>query len=133
LKKNIVYPENRNGGIYAIINKDNGRIYIGETENLRKRAKAHVNLLKAGNHYCKDLQEDYDNNFKIEIIELLEIPGQCKIEERFCAEDYYIACLQQKGVNLYNSTRDKNCKENFFVLSCRIDKRITDIIKNINT
>lgn len=63
-----------------------------------------MNLLKAGNHYCKDLQEDY-----------------------------YIACLQQKGVNLYNSTRDKNCKENFFVLSCRIDKRITDIIKNINT
>ena len=78
MKKNIVYPENRNGGIYAIINKDNGRIYIGQTENLRKRAKAHVNLLKAGNHYCKDLQEDYDNNFnfKIEIIELLEIPGQ---------------------------------------------------------
>lgn len=67
MKKNIVYPENRNGGIYAIINKDNGRIYIGETENLRKRAKAHVNLLKAGNHYCKDLQEDYDNNFKKEL------------------------------------------------------------------
>ena len=100
---------------------------------MKKRAKAHVNLLKAGKHYCKDLQEDYDNNFKIEIIELLEIPGQFKSDERLCAEDYYIACLQQKGVNLYNSKMDKNCKENFFVLSCRIDKRITDIIKNINT
>lgn len=45
--KSIDYLENRNGGIYAIINKDNGRVYIGETGDLRGRTKAHVNMLKS--------------------------------------------------------------------------------------
>ncbi|MDY5882884.1 MAG: GIY-YIG nuclease family protein [Roseburia sp.] len=130
--KSIDYLENRNGGIYAIINKDNGRVYIGETGDLRGRTKAHVNMLKSGKHYCKDLQNDYNNKSKIEIIELAEIPGQFKNDERRRAEDYYIACLQQKGVRLYNDMRDKNCKGNFFILSSRIDRRIADIIKIAN-
>ena len=127
----ITHPENKSGGIYAIINKDKRKIYIGETKNIRHRSKAHINLLKSGKHTCKELQEDYNNNSNIEIIELLEIPGEWNTEARFCVEDYYIACLQEKGIELYNNPRDKNCKDNFFILACRADKSITNIIKEI--
>lgn len=128
----IVYPENKNGGIYAIINKDNGKVYIGETQNIRHRSKAHISLLKSGKHTCKALQEDYDSDSKIEIIEMLEIPGKWSADKRLCAEDYYIACLQEKGVELYNNPRDKNCKDNFFILACRTDKAIETIVKVAN-
>lgn len=127
----ISHPENKNGGIYAIINRDNGKIYIGETQDIRHRAKAHINLLKSGKHTCKELQEDYDNNSNIEIIEVLEIPGKWSAEERLCAEDYYIACLQEKGIELYNNPRDKNCKDNFFILACRTDRKVANLIKEI--
>lgn len=131
-KANVIsYPENKNGGIYAIINRDNGKIYIGEAQNMRHRAKSHINLLTARKHACKELQEDYDNNSNIEIIEVLEIPGKWNREERLCAEDYYIACLQEKGIELYNNPRDKNCKDNFFILSCRTDVRVLKLIKEI--
>ena len=133
MRNDIIYPENTSGGVYAIINKETGKVYIGESWNLKKRAKAHINLLKSGKHYCKELQNDYNNNCVFEIVELLEIPGQFKSEERLRAEDYYISCLRHINVPLYNSEKDKNCKDNFFILSCRIDKKINNIIKITNT
>lgn len=88
MQKEIELPEEIDiCGVYAIINRDNKRMYIGESSDMRKRIKAHVNLLKSGNHTCKDMQEDYNNGSRLEITELLEIPGKWNSEKRLCAED----------------------------------------------
>lgn len=47
-------------GIYAIINKNSGLIYIGLTHNFRKRKIAHLYGLRNNKHRNKWLQEDYN-------------------------------------------------------------------------
>ena len=47
-------------GVYSIRCKKNGRIYIGESENIEIRWCQHKMDLKYHKHYNKLLQEDYD-------------------------------------------------------------------------
>lgn len=47
-------------GIYTIICKINGRIYVGGTEDLKMRKHNHFSKLKYNNHSCKELQNDYN-------------------------------------------------------------------------
>ncbi len=47
-------------GIYALVNRINNRKYIGQSEDVRKRKRAHLTLLKRGNHPNVDLQNDYN-------------------------------------------------------------------------
>lgn len=46
-------------GVYAI-SGPNGGLYIGGSENLRKREVFHWSLLRRGKHHATQLQEDYD-------------------------------------------------------------------------
>lgn len=124
--------EDRSGGVYAIVNCDKQKIYIGESQDMRLRSQAHINLLKSGKHSCKDLQQDYNNGDKIEIIKIVDIPGKWNTEKRLCAEDYYITCFREKGVELYNNPRDKKCKDNFFILACRNDKTVVNLFNKIH-
>lgn len=60
-------------GIYKITNTENGKIYIGQATNLKKRFRSHRDHLKAGTHVNKCLQNDFNtygaNAFKMEVIE----------------------------------------------------------------
>lgn len=47
-------------GIYKIINKDNGKYYVGRTLNLDKRWYQHKKLLKKNNHFNKYLQSAWN-------------------------------------------------------------------------
>lgn len=133
MQKEIELPEEIDiCGVYAIINRDNKRMYIGESSDMRKRIKAHVNLLKSGKHTCKDMQEDYNNGSRLEITELLEIPGKWNSEKRLCAEDYFIECFRHRGISLYNNDHE-NTKDGFFILASRNDSKINSVIKRINT
>ena len=123
----VTYPETKEAGVYAIVNKTRKKVYIGESQNIRSRAKAHINLLKSGKHYCEELQKDYDNNHKMEIVEVYIVSNSYDCDTRLCMEDFYIACLQQKGIELYNNPRDKNCKDNFFIYASRLDKNVYNI------
>ncbi len=49
-------------GIYALINYDNGRAYIGQSVNLGKRSKTHFWMLRNGRHPNKHLQKAYDQD-----------------------------------------------------------------------
>ncbi len=133
MKEEISIPDIKTGGVYALINRNTGRMYIGETEDIRRRCKAHINLLKSGKHNNSELQNDYNNNYPFEIIVLSEITGRCNSEKRLCAEDYYIECFRRRGIKLYNSENDKNTKESFFILASRNDASINNVIKMINT
>lgn len=45
-----------NCGIYAIKNTINGRMYVGQSSNLKKRLNNHRRLLMLGRHHCARLQ-----------------------------------------------------------------------------
>lgn len=127
-KQNIEVPDVKVGGVYALINTDKNKIYIGESNNIRSRAKAHINLLKAGKHINKGLQQDYNNGENFDFVVLQVIPGAFNSEKRLCIEDYYIECCRIQKIELYNNN-DKNTKESFFILASRNDNTLNDIIK----
>jgi hypothetical protein len=46
-------------GIYKITNLKNGKVYIGQSENIFMRRKQHFGALRKGSHTNKQMQEDY--------------------------------------------------------------------------
>lgn len=61
------------GGVYGIINKETNDLYIGSTNNMKKRAIKHNCDLKHNKHNSKQLQDDWNNEnyFEFEVIEEL--------------------------------------------------------------
>lgn len=75
--------------VYKIECLVNNKVYIGQTNNYKKRISLHKKQLKDNNHYNKYLQEDYNmygfNNFRY--IEL----SQCDTRQQsYDMEDYWI-------------------------------------------
>lgn len=56
-------------GIYKIENTTNGKVYIGESFNIKNRLQQHLDELESNNHYNKKLQHDWNvygkENFNI--------------------------------------------------------------------
>lgn len=46
-------------GIYAILSNIHGKIYIGSSKDLYKRANQHINHLKQNKHFNQYLQKFY--------------------------------------------------------------------------
>lgn len=68
-------------GVYAIINKTNGREYVGSSEKgVLTRINRHEQLLKTGKHNRQEMQDDYNNGcvFEAEIIFILPAGGTRK-------------------------------------------------------
>ena len=45
-------------GIYKITNQVNGKIYIGQSQNVYERRMEHFVALRRGNHSNRDMQRD---------------------------------------------------------------------------
>lgn len=73
-----------NAGIYSILNKQNGKIYIGQSINLKKRINKHLNQLLNNKHENKHLQRSFnkygEKNFEFNIIEHCQIKDLNKNE-----------------------------------------------------
>lgn len=65
-----------NSGIYIIENLINKKIYVGQSNNIKKRWRQHKNLLKANNHHNIHLQRAWnkygEKNFSFHIMEFCE-------------------------------------------------------------
>lgn len=63
-------------GIYKITNKENNKVYIGETLNILERWSTHISNLKNGSHHSYKLQSDWDlyseEDFEFKIISVLD-------------------------------------------------------------
>ena len=93
-------------GIYKITNTDNGKIYIGQSIDIRHRKSCHEYDLKNNRHGNIHLQRAYNINpkaFKFEIV------CQCNEEDLDSLEEYYINkynCLDPRyGYNLDKAAR----------------------------
>ena len=95
------------GYIYKIINKENGKFYIGSTIDITKRKRAHFRQLKKGEHHCFHLQRAYEKYGK-ESFELtykeIEVDNEDKLR---LLEERYINYCWNSG-KLYNVSK-KGC------------------------
>lgn len=73
-------------GIYCIENLNNGKLYIGLSNDIHKRKICHFSLLKRNKHHNNHLQNAYNNNEPLEhrVIEI------CKCEDLVNRETYWI-------------------------------------------
>ncbi len=103
-------------GIYRILNKTNGKVYIGKSKRIEKRRKEHFWRLRDNKHYCRHLQSAYnlygENNFEFSI--LLEVDK--------CMLDYY-------EYKFLSSARN-NCYNHFICNATKEGLTIDDYIKN---
>jgi group I intron endonuclease len=86
-------------GIYAITNTINGKRYIGQSTNIRDRAKRHFAMLMLGTHHCHHLQRA----FKVDGAEafqhdILELCGHVELTVR---EQHWMDHYRITGI--YNS------------------------------
>lgn len=95
------------GYIYKIINKENGKFYIGSTINLEKRKKRHFDDLHNKKHHCIFLQRAYDK-YGLEAFEFY--PKEVSIDDEKqlrVLEERYINYCWNSG-KLYNVSK-KGC------------------------
>lgn len=88
-------------GIYKITNTFNGKIYIGQSKDVKERERQHFYKLMRNQHSNKAMQKDYnkyEKYFKFEVIE------RCRLERLNEREQYWIAFYESsdstKGYNL---------------------------------
>lgn len=78
-----------NSGVYAIQNKLNGKLYIGSTDNIKRRWYDHKCCLTNNSHYNRHLQSSWNvhgkNIFEFVIIE--EVSDKSKLFKR---EQYWM-------------------------------------------
>lgn len=87
--------------VYKIVNKQNGRAYIGSTVNVEERFSRHRRDLRSGNHHCIYLQRAWDkygeDSFTFEVVK----HGESESEVRKMEEEY----LEKEYDSLYNTSK----------------------------
>ena len=77
--KNCDFP-----GVYAILNINNNKIYIGSSRNIKGRLTNHKTLLLHRKSKIKEMQEDYNKGNKF--IAYVITPVRIR-EEQYCKDD----------------------------------------------
>ena len=74
-------------GIYKITNNSNGKVYIGQSQNMYERWHQHYAALKSGHHPNKEMQSDWNKSsrgFRWDVVEY------CSLEKLNEREKYWI-------------------------------------------
>lgn len=91
-------------GIYAIVNRGNGKVYIGSAVRLNHRWTEHRCNLEDGEHHSRYLQRAFNKTpdaFEVEVIEELPNADKQKLlsREQFWM-DFYRSYLPEHGYNI---------------------------------
>lgn len=91
-------------GIYSIVNKITGRVYVGSSRNMQARWSEHASLLRAGRHHSIRLQRSWDkygrDSFEFSILELVHLPVDLFPREQYWIDLLRAAC-PKRGANSY--------------------------------
>lgn len=92
-------------GIYLILNKANGKLYLGQSQDIRTRWKNHKKMLNGNRHSNKHLQRAWNKYgakaFQFKILE------RCAVDELDTREQHYLDVYMPKGM-CYNSSPSAN-------------------------
>jgi group I intron endonuclease len=87
-------------GIYKIVNKVNGKYYVGSSTNIKIRWKNHIKELNKNRHKNPHLQSAWNkygmDNFEFNIVEL------CSLEDLINIEQKYLNIAHQNKETNYN-------------------------------
>ena len=85
-------------GIYKITNLTNGKIYVGQSQNVFERKIEHFTALRRNHHPNKEMQKDWNKNNRGFRFDVIEFCGISQLNER---EKYWIDKLNtiEKGYN----------------------------------
>ena len=95
-----VLEEERISGVYRITNKNNGKLYIGISNNIFSRMKDHLVSLKKGRHSNQRMQEEFDLHGEESFI--FEIIDTRKFDLRIIEAEYIVknkSILPEFGYN----------------------------------
>jgi len=99
------YYKKQPSAIYIIVNKKNGRIYVGETTMIGVRIADHKRHLRLKNHPNKSIQNDCNKHsldvFDFQVIE--EHPPDADKSLLVERERYFINKYKEEGKELYNA------------------------------
>jgi group I intron endonuclease len=103
------------GGIYSIVNKINGKRYVGSAVILNERRNTHFYFLRHGKHYNPHLQAAWnkygESNFEFEILEEVEDKSQLTVREQHWM-DFYKSYNSENGYNIEpDAVRHTHSKE----------------------
>jgi len=88
-------------GVYAIVNLENGKTYIGSTINFENRWGQHKRALSCGVHDNSHLQRSWDKygpeTFEFGVLEYLD-----NLDELVLAEQFWMDIYHEEGRELYN-------------------------------
>lgn len=112
-KRKVLYnvPRGDFGGIYAIVNIENKRVYIGQSQNIPSRARSHDDALSSGEHPIEMLQNDSGKNLVFIVLKKIE---PFKSDEALISESLYIYQFKKEKFELYNTLKgnfEENLKE----------------------
>lgn len=90
-------------GIYAIINTINGKMIIGNAQDINKRWSNYKTMLANGEYGNKYLQEDVDiygvDNFEFKVLEYCQRKADLSKQEKYWM-DYYNTRNREFGYNI---------------------------------
>lgn len=111
-------PKSKDGGIYMILNVDNGKsVYIGQTRNFHKRAQEHKNALLKGIHSNKAMQADFDTGNRMKFVALEVVDSEMSGGDRRSRELLYMSTFKKEWYQLYNEENNKNIES---MLMCHL-------------
>ena len=103
-KKNIKYNQNLSlpsgPGVYFIKNTRTGKVYVGQSENIRRRAASHIYELKSNKHSSKAMQEEWNSRLSDDEFEFV-VACMCDKESLLEKEKDLIKITVANG-NCYN-------------------------------
>lgn len=95
--------EPRDGGVYALVNTENGKLYIGSAVRFRRRWAVHVNRLKEHKHSNPHLQSAWDlygeSSFEWRVLEIVVDPTTLCLQEQGWIDRMGV-CDPLKGYNI---------------------------------
>lgn len=94
-------------GVYKITNIRNNKVYIGESMDIKRRWKEHIDALKEGGHANYLLQNDFNENssdsFKFDILQEYKADNLISTKCHLLMLEYkYIKKYEKENYKLYN-------------------------------